>query len=119
MPKGPACGYELLDHRPAGATVSWAAVRAALDPPTPPRLTPRANRLARSAGGRRVAAALAAPVADRSAALWHLVAAALADGLDDVAVHELATAYPPAVTKYGERLAAEVDRCLAKLRAAR
>jgi hypothetical protein len=118
--KGPAGRYELLDHRPADGTVSWAAVRAALDPPHPPRPTPRPpGRLARATGGRRVAAALAAPMADRSAALWRLVAAALADGLDAAAVHELAVGYPPAVTKYGSRLAAEVDRCLAKLRATR
>jgi hypothetical protein len=117
--KGPAGSYELLDHRPASGTVSWAAVRAALDPPKPP--TPKAlpaGQLAR-ARGRRVAAALAAPVADRSAALWRLVAAALADGLDAAAVHALAASYPPAAAKYGGRLAAEVDRCLAKLEAAR
>jgi Bifunctional DNA primase/polymerase, N-terminal len=35
--------YELLDHRPAGARLDWAAARALLDPPKPPRPAARSG----------------------------------------------------------------------------
>jgi hypothetical protein len=54
------------------------------------------------------------PNGDRSRQLWHLVCIAVESGLDAGSVHDLAVRHRPSVEKYGERLAGEVDRILAK-----
>ena len=38
--------------------------------------------------------------------------------MDEAVIHELAATYPPAVDKYGARLAAEVDRSMRRIGAA-
>ena len=108
--------YQVLDSRPGTAPLDWDAVKRLLDPPRPvPPRTATWN------GGELPAAvqrALADPAADRSRALYRLVGACARAGLDDGATHQLAASYQPALEKYGDRLAAEVDRCLRKIGAA-
>lgn len=110
--------YELAEARAeTGATLSWATVLEVLDPPRP---APRPRVIRRHDGGGLppgVQRALDGPagVGYRSAALHRLVAACVRAGLDDTTIHGIAAGYEPAAAKYGQRLAAEVDRCLAKL----
>jgi hypothetical protein len=52
---------------------------------------------------------------DRSLQCWRLVRALNACGLDPEEIHKLMPRHTPSVSKYGERLAGEVDRILAKL----
>ena len=109
--------YEVIHQRPAAATFDWATAKQLLDPPG----QPRAAQPAAWGGGELpppVQRALAAPVTDRSSALYRLVGACVHVGLDDGTIHQLAAAYPPALEKYGRRLAAEVERCLRKIGAA-
>jgi hypothetical protein len=113
--KGPAGRYEVLDSRASDASISWAEVRALLAPPAASARRTRPVSISRTGLPARVAAVLSGDYPDRSRGLWHLCLAAVRDGLDDAAVHELAAGYLPALEKYGDRLAAEVDRCLAKL----
>ncbi len=109
--------YEVIDQRDAAATFDWAAAKQLLSPPPKPRAAdPGTWR-----GGELPAAvqrALAARVTDRSSALYRLVGACVGTGLDDAAIHQLAASYQPALEKYGDRLAAEVERCLRKIGAA-
>lgn len=112
---GPAGAYELLEERDATGRLDWQAVRQLLDPP---RHSP-----ARVAAGRwdgaelppGVRRALAADATDRSVALHRLVGACVRSGLDEDAIHQLAASYQPALEKYGDRLAAEVDRSLRRI----
>jgi Bifunctional DNA primase/polymerase, N-terminal len=110
--------YQLLDHRPGTAALDWQAVKRLLDPPRP---TP--PRTATWDGGElppSVQRVLAADAADRSVALFRLVGACARAGLDGGTIHQLAAEYQPALEKYGggDRLAAEVERCLRKIGAA-
>lgn len=110
--------YELIEYRPGTAQLDWQAVLHALDPPKPKRrsVPPGSWR-----GGElppAVQRALGAEVTDRSAALHRLVGACLRSGMDETAIHEIAATYPPAVDKYGPRLAAEVDRSMHRIGAA-
>jgi hypothetical protein len=108
--------YKVIDQRPAAATFDWAAARQVLNPPRPaPAARPASWDGDLPAPVRR---ALDAPADDRSAALYRLVGACVAAGLDDGTIHQLAAAYPPALDKYGRRLADEVERCLRKIGAA-
>jgi hypothetical protein len=105
--------YELLDHRDGSAALDWQAAKRVLDPPQRPvrqngtwhgsELPPGVQR------------ALTADATDRSAALHRLVGACVRAGMDEAAIHELAAGYPPAVDKYGARLAAEVDRSMRRI----
>lgn len=109
--------YQMIDRRASAATFDWAAAKRVLDPPREPRPAEPASW----DGGELPAAvqrALAAPVTDRSAALYRLVGACVHVGLDHATVHQLAATYQPALEKYGDRLAAEVERCLRKIGAA-
>lgn len=109
--------YEVIDRRPASATFDWAAAKQVLSPPP----KPRAAGPGTWSGGELPAAvrrALGAPATDRSAALYRLVGACAGADLDDAAIHQLAASYQPAPEKYGNRLAAEVERCLRKIGAA-
>jgi Bifunctional DNA primase/polymerase, N-terminal len=115
------CAYEVIDQRPATATFDWSAAKQLLDPPRSP--PPRSSRSSppRSSPGElppAVIRALEAPAPDRSVALYRLVGACVGTGLDDATVHQLAASYQPALEKYGDRLTAEVDRCLRKIGAA-
>jgi hypothetical protein len=107
--------YELVEHRAGSASLAWLRVIAILDPPrSPPRgrpVRPRAPRELPPA----VRRALEAPAPDRSAALHRLVGACVRAGLDETEIHELAEGYEPAITKYGPRLHAEVDRSLTRI----
>ena len=116
--KGPAGRYVLVRRWRGRSTFDWAAAKQVLDPPRrpPPPRTPAAwtgPDLPPS-----VQRALDAPVSDRSAALHRLVCACARAGLDAATIHQLAGTYPPAVDKYGGRLAAEVERSLRKIGAA-
>jgi len=109
--------YEVIDRRPAAAALDWAAAKQVLDPPS----QPRPAQSCAWGGGELPAAvqrALADPATDRSRALYRLVGACVCAGLDDGAIHHLAAGYQPALEKYGNRLAAEVERCLRKIGAA-
>jgi len=106
--------YEVIDRRPATAAFDWAATKQVLDPP--PKRQPARPRT--WSGGELPAAvqrALAADATDRSLALFRLIGACVHAGLDKGTIHQLAASYQPALEKYGDRLAAEVDRCLRKL----
>jgi oligoribonuclease (3'-5' exoribonuclease) len=50
--------------------------------------------------------------------MHRLVGACVRAGLDESAIHELAARYEPAVSKYGPRLRAEVERSLERIGAA-
>lgn len=105
--------YEVIDRRPATAAFDWAAAKQVLSPPKRQAAEPRTW-----SGGELpapVQQALAAPVTDRSSALYRLVGACVHVGLDDATIHQLAAGYQPALEKYGDRLAVEVDRCLRKI----
>ncbi len=105
--------YELLDHRAGAAALDWQAVKQLLDPPRRP-----AHRPSTWQGGElppRVRRALAADATDRSAALHRLVGACVRAGLDETTIHQLASSYPPALEKYGARLAAEVERSMRRI----
>lgn len=54
--------------------------------------------------------------ARRGRGAWHLIASAIEWGLPDGEIHALAQAHQATAEKYGERLAAEVDRIIGKLR---
>lgn len=112
---GPAGRYEMLDHRAGTATLDWAAVVALLEPPRRHRTAKPAQPVRAGELPPSVIRALEAPAPDRSRALHRLVGACVRAGLDPAAVHELAAEYPPALAKYGPRLADEVDRCLARI----
>jgi hypothetical protein len=105
--------YEVLDHRASTAALDWEAVKRVLDPPrrrAPARTAWNGAELPPS-----VHRALTEPVTDRSAALHRLVGACVHAGLDDSTIHSLAAGYQPALEKYGDRLPAEVERCLRKI----
>lgn len=107
--------YVLLDHRAGTAALGWAKVAAVLAPAQPARRGEAGWK--RPPGGLPpgVRRALEAPAPDRSAALHRLVGACVRAGLDETAIHELAAGYEPAVSKYGPRLHAEVDRSLTRI----
>ncbi|HUK67444.1 MAG TPA: bifunctional DNA primase/polymerase [Streptosporangiaceae bacterium] len=111
--KGPAGRYEWIDRRHGTATFGWSAALRLLDPPrTPTARAPVWN------GGELPASvrwALTAPAADRSAALHRLIGTCVRAGLDTTTIHDLAAGFQPALEKYGQRLAAEVDRSLSKI----
>jgi hypothetical protein len=105
--------YEVLDRRETTGRLDWQAVRRLLDPPRRPVLrlgTWQGEEL--PPGVRR---ALAADATDRSAALHRLVGACVRAGMDEAAIHQLAASYPPALEKYGARLAAEVERSMRRI----
>jgi hypothetical protein len=62
------------------------------------------------------AQAAEAPAGDRSRQTYRLVCAAAEWGLDDTAIISLAGAHAPSIEKYGDRLPAEVDRILGRVR---
>jgi hypothetical protein len=105
--------YELLDHRPGTAILDWPAAKRLLDPlrwrPAIPGtwqggdLPPAVQR------------ALAADATDRSAALHRLVGACVRAGMNEDNIHLVAAGYPPALEKYGARLAAEVERSMRRI----
>jgi Bifunctional DNA primase/polymerase, N-terminal len=107
--------YELLDHRAGTAALDWARVAAVLAPPQAPRRRRTARAVPPDELPPGVRRALEAPAPDRSAALHRLVGACVRAGLDEAAIHELAAGYEPAVSKYGPRLDAEVDRSLTRI----
>ena len=112
---GPGGTYELLDHRLGTASLDWGKVTTLL---TPPRLRRQARPAAPLPPGElppTVRRALEAPAPDRSAAMHRLVGACLRAGLDEEAIHELAAGYEPAVSKYGPRLHAEVERSMERI----
>ncbi len=115
---GPAGTYELLDHRPGTAALDWGKVTALLAPPRPRRQGRPASPLSPGELPPAVRRALEAPAEDRSAAMHRLVGACLRAGLDEAAIHELAAGYEPAVSKYGPRLHAEVERSMERIGAA-
>lgn len=115
---GPAGTYELLDHRAGTAGLDWGKVTALLEPPRPQRSSRPAPPLVPGEIPPAVRRALEAPAPDRSAALHRLVGACLRAGLDTPAIHELAETYEPAMSKYGSRLHAEVERSLERIGAA-
>jgi len=105
--------YELIDHRPGTAILDWPTAKRLLDPPRHRAATPGAWQ-----GGDlppRVQRALAADATDRSAALHRLVGACVRAGMNEDAIHQLAASYPPALEKYGARLAAEVERSMRRI----
>jgi Bifunctional DNA primase/polymerase, N-terminal len=105
--------YELLDHRDGAATLDWPTAKRVLDPPRRP-----VRRTGTWQGGELppgVQRALAADDTDRSAALHRLVGACLRAGMNENTIHQLAANYPPAVEKYGARLAAEVERSMRRI----
>ena len=112
---GPAGAYELLDHRPGTAVLDWGKVIALLAPPRPRRSTRPVSPLPPGELPPGVRRALEAPAPDRSAAMHRLVGACLRAGMDEVAIHELAASYEPAVSKYGPRLHAEVERSMERI----
>jgi len=112
---GPAGTYELLDHRPGTAVLDWAKVTALLAPPRPRRPARPASPLPPGELPAGVRRALEAPAPDRSAAMHRLVGACLRAGMDEAAIHELAASYEPAVSKYGPRLHAEVERSMERI----
>jgi hypothetical protein len=106
--------YRIVDERPSEATLDWDAVIRVLDPPQRREPLPGAAW----AGGDlppMVQRALAAEAHDRSAALFRLVGACVRSGVDEGTIYQLAAAYPPALEKYGARLAVEVGRCLRRI----
>ncbi len=109
---------QLLDHRAGTAELDWAKVTALLAPPRPRRQAGPASPLPPGELPPAVRRALDAPAPDRSAALHRLVGACLRAGMDVPAIHELAAGYEPAVSKYGPRLQAEVERSLERIGAA-
>jgi hypothetical protein len=105
--------YQLVDKRPGTAGLDWSAVKRLLDPPQRGLLAPGTWQ-----GGELPAAvqrALTADASDRSAALHRLVGACVRAGMNDDTIHQLAASYPPALEKYGDRLAAEVDRSMRRI----
>ena len=110
--------YELLDRRPGTTALDWPKVIAVLDPPrSSPRCSPRTSPRCSPPGELppSVRRALEAPAPDRSAALHRLVGTCVRAGLHELAIHEIAAGYEPAVAKYGSRLHAEVDRSLTRV----
>jgi hypothetical protein len=111
--------YEILDHRPRSAALDWVRVTAILSPPRPARPTvPARPVVVPGELPPAVRRALEAPAEDRSAAMHRLIGACVRAGLDAPAIHELAASYEPAVSKYGPRLRAEVERSLDRIGAA-
>jgi hypothetical protein len=105
--------YRLLDSRNSTTALDWADVKRILNPP-------RARQPVTGTwdGGELPSAvqrALAANVTDRSAALHRLVGACVWSGMPEDTIRQLAAAYQPALEKYGDRLAAEVERCMRKI----
>jgi hypothetical protein len=115
---GPAGTYELIDHRSGTAVLDWGKVTALLAPPRPERRVRPSSPRSPGELPQGVRRALEAPARDRSAALHRLVGACLREGLDEAAIHELAAGYEPAVSKYGPRLHAEVERSMERIGAA-
>jgi hypothetical protein len=109
--------YRLDVPGPGGGTFDWAAAVALLDPGRARRAVPRGGAVSWDGGELppAVRRALDSPCDDRSAALFRLVAAMRAAGMDKNHIHSIAGGYSPAVEKYGARLAAEVDRCLSRM----
>jgi hypothetical protein len=105
--------YRLLEQRPAGRPVDFAAIAALLDPPPTPR--PAVRRPAGAGVPTVVQRALQQYTDDRSRDLFRLVGACLWAGLDTEEIHALAATYPPAADKYGGRLPTEVDRCIRRI----
>jgi hypothetical protein len=107
--------YKLLDHRAGTDALDWRRVIAALDPPRAPLRLSAVRAFPDGELPTAVRRALEAPAPDRSAALHRLVGACVWAGLDEAAIHEIAAGYEPAVSKYGPRLHAEVDRSLTRI----
>jgi Bifunctional DNA primase/polymerase, N-terminal len=105
--------YELVDQRDGTAEMDWQAAKRVLNPPRQPVRRPGTWHGGELPPG--VQRALAADASDRSVALHRLVGACVRAGMDEGAIHELAGNYPPAVEKYGARLAAEVDRSMRRI----
>ena len=108
-------GYQLLEERPTGQPVDFAAIVALLDPPRPPSRRPVRQTTSDGDLPPVVKRALAQRTDDRSRDLYRLVGACLWAGLDDATIHALAATYPPATDKYGGRLTTEVDRCIRRI----
>jgi hypothetical protein len=106
--------YRLLEQRPTGSPVDFAAIVALLDPPPAPRPASR-NRPVGAGVPTVVQRALQQRTDDRSRDLFRLVGACLWAGLDVEEIHTLAATYEPATDKYGGRLPTEVDRCIRRI----
>jgi hypothetical protein len=107
--------YQLVEERPDGRPVDFAAIAALLDPPRPMRPPARAVAASNGEIPAVVRQALQRRTDDRSRDLFRLVGACLWAGLDTNTIHELAASYPPATDKYGGRLTTEVDRCIRRI----
>lgn len=84
-------------------------------PATPPRTAHSAPEAGPTDLPDLVRARLRAHVTDRSEALHALVGACRSSALTLGQTHTIAAAYAPAVEKYGDRIAAEVERSWAKV----
>jgi hypothetical protein len=111
----PGGAYELLEERQGTGRLDWPAAKRLLDPP-PRRPVPKPGIWRGGELPPAVQRALAVTdPPDRSAAFHRLVGACLRAGMDETTIHELAASYPPALEKYGARLAAEVKRSMESL----
>jgi Bifunctional DNA primase/polymerase, N-terminal len=107
--------YQLVEERPDGRPVDFAAIAALLDPPRQPPRRPARQDAADGEIPAVVRQALQRRTDDRSRDLFRLVGACLWAGLATNTIHELAASYPPATDKYGGRLPTEVDRCIRRI----
>ena len=107
-------GYRIVDSRAAAASLDWEAVKRVLDPP-PRRPVPKPGTWQGGELPPGVQRALVADATDRSKALHRLVGACVRAGMNEATIHQLAAGYPPALEKYGDRLAAEVERSMRRI----